>query len=302
VRRDGASGSADAGHDGTVHTEKQGITTMRTNVLTALIGVGAGLLAMGAQAGLVTTDGGLGVYDTTNNVTWTSNANLFATQEANYIGGAAAFVSAVIADSGGIIHDTPNQFDPTGTYSLSASDFNVHAAGQMTWWGAQAWVNYLNVTNYGGSSQWALPTTVDSISNDGVPNGAPGNPAVSSSQMAELFYGGLGEVAGSPITTTHNSSLALFTNTAAFNDSYWSGTEFQTASTNGRAWFFYPGALDPSPGDGGDQGGLNKDFGLYALAVSPGELSPVPLPGAAWLMLSGVGWLAVFARKKRFAA
>jgi hypothetical protein len=53
---------------------------MRTISPTALVGVAAVLVAMNAHAALISTDGGLGVYDTTNNVTWTSNANLMATQ------------------------------------------------------------------------------------------------------------------------------------------------------------------------------------------------------------------------------
>ena len=64
---------------------------MRAPALTALIGAAAALMAMNAQAALVSTDGGLGVYDTTNNVTWTSDANLMATQAASYSGGGAAF-------------------------------------------------------------------------------------------------------------------------------------------------------------------------------------------------------------------
>ena len=39
----------------------------------------------------------------------------------------------------------------------------------MDWFGAQAWINYLNVTNYQGYSDWRLPTTkIDLI---GVQNG-----------------------------------------------------------------------------------------------------------------------------------
>jgi len=176
---------------------------MQANSMTALFGAAAALVAMNARAALVSTDGGLGVYDNTNNVTWTSNANLIATQAAGYSGGASAFVSAIIFDSGGVIHDTPNVYDPSGIYTLSAGDFNT-SVGWMDWWGAQAWVHYLDVTNYGGSNQWALPTTVDSSASGNFP------PAQSSSQMAQLFYGDLGQVAGSSITTTHNVSYSLF--------------------------------------------------------------------------------------------
>ena len=196
---------------------------MPVNSMTRLLGATAMLVALPTYAQLVSTDGGLGVYDPTNNVTWTSNANLFATQAASYSGGAAAFVSLVIADSGGVIHDSPNPYDPTGTFTLSANDFTA-STGTVDYWGARAWVNYLDATNYGGSNQWALPTTVDINQNVGFPDGGAGNPAQSSSQLAELFYGDLGQVAGSSITTTHNASYSLFSNVQ--NTAYWSATEY----------------------------------------------------------------------------
>jgi len=222
-----------------------------------------------ANAALTSVDGGLGVYDSTNNVTWASDAELFWSQlqAAGKSAAQTTLINAIISDSGGVIHDTPNAFDyPTpysGIYTLSSNDFNT-SNGTMTWWGAKAWVNYLNATNYGGSNQWALPTIVDSSSSSGFPDGASGDPAQSSSQMAELFYGGLGAVAGSPITTTHNSSYALFSNLQ--NSYFWFGTEY---SANPEAvWVF--NAVN------GIQGGnVGKTNQYYALVVAPGEVNPV---------------------------
>jgi Protein of unknown function (DUF1566) len=184
-----------------------------------------------ANAALIAVDGGLLVNDPDANLTWVSDANLMATQ-VDASGNAAAFVETIIIDSGGTITSAQ------GTHTLSINDFVTTnglntSKGQMTWYGAQAWVHYLNVTNYQGYSNWRLPRTVDNNSSIIGFGGGSGNPTTSS-EMGHLFYGELGQVLQQSITTTHNGNYALFNNVQNF--AYWSGTEY--GPNLGAAWTY----------------------------------------------------------------
>jgi len=63
-------------------------------------------LSTGVQASLEARTGGI-VYDTVNNISWASDANLFKTQAASN----ANLVSEIIAANGGVINDTANSYD-----------------------------------------------------------------------------------------------------------------------------------------------------------------------------------------------
>ena len=207
------------------------------------------------------------VYDDVNNITWAADANLFKTQAASN----PVLVSQIIAANGGVIHDTPNDYDTvpnSGIYSLSTADFDTSTGG-MTWWGAQAWANNLTL---GGYTDWSLPTTVPAwygINQTG-------------SQLGDLFYNQLGGVADISITITHNANYNLFSNLQDY--SYWSSSEFALGPNF--AWIFdtYWGL----------QSNYNKVHYQVAWAVRPGDVAAVPLPCAVWLFLSGlIGFMSL---------
>ena len=196
-----------------------------TQSLGAVLSLAAALIfSTSAQAALVVPAGNpLVVNDTDLNITWTQDANLFQTMaasNANLINDvlAAAPHLTISGVSTPVTYDTPNAYDTpadSGHYNLTAGDFNT-GTGQMNWWGAQAWVNYLNSTSYAGQTGWRLPTT---------------NPAVSGynqtgSELGHLFYTELGGTAGSSIVTVHanTANYNLFSNIQS--SVYWSGTEY----------------------------------------------------------------------------
>ncbi len=227
----------------------------------------------GAHASLIARVGGM-VYDDVNNITWATNANLFATQAA----GNSNLVSEIIAANGGVIHDTPNDYDTvpnTGAYTLTVADFNTDT-GQMTWWGAQAWVSNLTL---GGLKGWSLPATADAAN----PNNYGYN--ITTSQMGDLFYNQLGGLAPTDLSANHNANYNLFSNVQ--DSLYWSSSEYTLDPRF--AWYFV--------NHQGYQYDLNKYFQVYAWAVHVGDVTAVPLPGVVWLFGSAMLGLMGFNRR-----
>jgi len=227
------------------------------------------VLANAELAAVTGTDGAPLVYDSLNNVTWTANANLFASQYN------ADTVSTIIADAAGL--------RSLKGYTLTSADFT--SSGAMTWYGAVAWVNYLNRTHYGGASHWALPTTINSAENSGYPDGIGADPASSTSQLATLFYLELGQVAGVPITTTNNGAAGfdLFSNVQAAGYAFLWGITQDTFTAPGYAWSFDP--------DGGNQFGVAETLQFFAMPMTPGQVDSAPSVSPAVTSTLGTnGW------------
>ncbi len=247
-----------------------------------------------ANASLTTVDNGLGVYDSALNVTWTSNGNLLQTLESQQ--GTLNVINAIIAASPSIT-DTPNAYDNNGSGSYKVTASNFGANGTADWFGAQAFINYLNFIDYGNSNQWALPSSGTN---------PQANYNQTTSQLGELYYSELGALAydpNNPLSQTFGilghgygsmyqpGNPGPFTNVQA--QIYWSGTELATNLTY--AWYFNTQT--------GYQFAINKPLAdYYVWAISPGQIqasAPVPLPASIWLFGCGIMGLLGLNRKRK---
>jgi hypothetical protein len=238
--------------------------------LRSVAGLSLALVALTARASLIPIDGGRIVQDTANDTQWVSDANLFKTL-ANAGGDPAAFVHEVIAAAGGVIDDTPCQWDtPTysGHYSLTVADFSP-GTGHLNWYGAQAFIAYLNSIRYLGHADWRQPVTVVSFDYDGftLTGTAPGDILPASGELSELFYTELGaRYANGDYLNSVNGYAALFHN---LEDSYNYATE--GSADPGTAGLFLFGFTANVPKIGG-----NKDA-AFAWPVRYGRASVTEL-------------------------
>lgn len=175
----------------------------------------------------------------------------------------------------------------------------------MSWGTAMTWAETLVVGGVGG---WRLPTVGPvngssfqyEVSNNGSKDYGYAKAGVgwgSASELGHLFYVALGNKGyctpndSSPGSCQQQSGWGL-TNTGGFQNVqsyyYWSGTEH--APIPGVAWTFDT--------DDGYQVDVAKRYGLYAMAVRPGDVAAVPEPQTYAMLLLGLG-AAVVARRRR---
>ncbi|WNB74496.1 hypothetical protein [Methylomonas koyamae] len=216
------------------------------------------------------------VYSSISNLTWTADANLFGTLAETL--GFDNLVGSIITISP-TINNIPNYHDiNTGNYKITPNDYNRISPGLMTWFGAKAFISYLNQINYGNSSRWSLPDI-------GL------NPILGfqkNSQFGELFYQELGGSGVAPAVISnnfYNPQLSAYW----FNNEPGKTLALPYSYTPENAWFFdfYSGW----------QGGIDKGAFSYAWAVTPNQINEVPLPNSLWPI--GTAYFVLLNKKHR---
>ena len=184
--------------------------------------------------------------------------------------------------------------------------------GGAPWNGLLGWADEL-VVSFGGQiyEDWRLPqalpingsesdyTIYAEPSSDGSTDwgyniSAPGTVYEGSkaSEMAHLYYTTLGNLGYKDIYGNNQADYGLLNtgpfvnlNTLAY---YWNANRTPDISY---AWAFYVRT--------GIQDKITVNSELKALAVRPGDVGPVPLPGAVWLLGSGILGIIGIRRKIR---
>ena len=171
----------------------------------------------------------------------------------------------------------------------------------MQWANQNSWAAGLNsaliynidaayTVDWGGSS-WRLPSTVNGPLVIGYDGTTTGGYNITSSELGHLFYeelGNLGEFDTSGNTQPGWGLLSTgdFDHLVAAN--YWSGTEY-TYGSYPDAWVFSMNT--------GVQGTVPQTSWNYGMAIHNAQVEVVPIPGAVWLLGSGIISIVGFRKK-----
>lgn len=258
---------------------------MASTIKKAVLAASIALISFNAQATLTSynTKGVDVVYSSVSNVTWLKDANLFSTLAASK--GIGDLFSEIYAVSP-TVNSRPNIFNSfTGINDVRVHYFMPN--GEMSWFGAMAFVNYLNSINYGGVNKWRLPTNTSGIiinNNTDATNAQNGTS--SGNEFAELFYSELGGTWGKQIPDPNN----IFKNEKIA--SYW--TESEYIPNPNYAWQFYA------------SGGQGPAFysittSNYTWIIADGKVAAVPEPENLAMLLGGLGLIGLAKRRNKKA-
>ena len=140
---------------------------------------------------------------------------------------------------------------------------------------------------------WRLPDTVDGGYSWGYDGTTAAGYNITTSEMGHLYYTELGNKGFYATDGTNPQDGWGLNNTGDFDNLlaswYWSGTEY---------------ADNPDPTWGFDMNGGYQDDGYehgdeYGLAVRSGQVSAVPVPGAIWLLGSGLAGVVALGRRRK---
>lgn len=243
--------------------------------------------SLNAQATLTSysSDGVDVVYSSVSNVTWAKDGNLFKT---------------LYAANSNLINDiaavTPAYQDSLySMQTIDASDFRT-SSGQMTWWGAQAFANYLSNISYAGSADWRL-ASAGNVPVEGY------NPPAIDAEMGQLYYTELGKrslldyhLSGEAGTygildnnlSTITGDVGPFVNVVS--SIYWANEE---DIDEGGVWVFNArNGLQLS-----DYKRMNIQY--YAWFVTSGQIASVAEPKTYTSLLVGLGLIGMVVRRNR---
>lgn len=208
------------------------------------------------------------------------------------------------------------QFGGTGTeYNLIWDDDNNGNSvvwldfikSRDTWVNQKSWAAGLgSVLSYNidstysvdwGSNPWRLPNTVDGLYEYSYNGTTTAGYNITNSEMGHLYYTELGNLGYYDTSGDVQSDYGLkekgdFNN--LINTWYWSDTEYPRPFGIGQ-WNDMVWTLDMASGSQGIFRGINN---LHGLALRTGTVSAVPVPGAVWLLGSGIIGLAGLCRRK----
>jgi len=162
-----------------------------------------------------------------------------------------------------------------------AKSSGYDANGQMVWSEANAWAGQLE---FGGFSDWRLASAINTDGSD------PGSLGDDSElyHLTQLLWGNQGS-GGQALSGNYSDNYSLFQNIQ--DTMYWSSDYSTDASNPNKAWMTTFTCCEGYLYLQQDQMASS-----YGWAVRSGDVAPVPVPAAFWLLGSGFFGLASYSR------